>query len=139
MSFTQKSGLKIYFETAGDPNKPALLMNHGLGNSVANWHQLGYVDKLSPHFYLIMYDGRGFGKSDKPYESLSYKPNLLLDDCIAVLDELNIEKCHFFGNSRGGSLGFIAAESHSNSFTSFIIGGANPYGGDFALSFIAQH
>ncbi len=134
MPYTANGDVKIYYEDVGAPEKPAIIMNHGFGNSVHNWHALGYVTLLAPYFRLVMYDGRGFGESDKPYDTDHYKMELLAGDIIAVLDACKIEQCHFFGNSRGGNLGFLMAAMHPERFQSFIIGGAEPYGSGDAFS-----
>lgn len=60
-------------------------MTHGLGNSVKDWYTLGYVEQLSQHFNLVMYDCRGFGKSDKPHDSKFYQTNFLANDYLAVV------------------------------------------------------
>ncbi len=104
---TMKDGVKIYYEFIPNSDKPFLLMNHGNGNRLNDWYILGYVDRLKADFQLIMVDARGFGKSDKPQEAGAYTEDKISGDFIAVLDELNIGKCHYFGNSRGGSMGFI--------------------------------
>lgn len=49
MSTANNAGVNIYYEMIGDSSKPILFMNHGLGNSVANWYSLSYVDLLAPH------------------------------------------------------------------------------------------
>lgn len=138
MAYTNQSGVNIYYEVVGDCSKPVLLMNHGLGNSVANWYSLGFVDLLKPHFCLVMYDGRGFGKSEKCYQVADYAPENLMSDIAAVLDAIGIEHCHFFGNSRGGALGLMASKYLPTRFQSFILGGMEPcgvfeYASQFAL------
>jgi pimeloyl-ACP methyl ester carboxylesterase len=42
MAYVSSSGLNIYYESRGEGN-PTLLMLHGNGNSVKDWHSLGYV------------------------------------------------------------------------------------------------
>src|SRR3989338_3632322 len=126
MPTANNAGVNIYYEMVGDPSKPILLMNHGLGNSVANWYSLGYVDLLAPHVCLLMYDGRGFGKSDKCYHAADYSPAQLVSDMTAVLDAAAIDQCHFFGNSRGAILGVLAAKFIPKRFSSFILGGMHP-------------
>ncbi len=126
MPYTNQSGVNIYYEMVGDRSKPILLMNHGLGNSVANWHSLGFVDALSEHLCLLMYDGRGFGKSEKCHLTADYHPEDLVKDITAVLDAAGVRQCHYFENSMGGVLGVIAAHSIPERFQSFILGGADP-------------
>jgi|GEM_PF-3555201 len=75
MNYINNNGINVYYRTAGDPLKPALVMLHGFGNDSQNWFELGYVDILKEHSYLMMPYVRGYGKSDKPTdpELLDYK------------------------------------------------------------------
>ncbi len=122
MPYTSRSGLNLYYEVIGNcKNDIPIVFHHGFGNSVANWKQLGYVDKLSSTFPLILFDGRGFGKSDKPYDPKSYSPELIAKDCLAVLDEVGIRKCHLFGNSMGGIVGLMMSQIAPERYCSFCL------------------
>lgn len=44
------------------------------------------------------------------------------------MDELGIEKCHYYGNSRGGSIAFILDKRYPSRFLSYIIAGSEPFG-----------
>lgn len=127
-TLTTTDGIKIYYEFIPNPDKPFLLMNHGNGNCLDDWYTLGYVDLLKDDFQIIMVDARGFGKSDKPLEPEAYTEDKISGDFIAVLNVLGVDKCHYFGNSRGGSMGFIFAALHSERFCSFCLCSAQPYG-----------
>ena len=130
MPFTSKSGVNIHFELVGNPVMPPLVLTHGNGNCLDDWYHLGYVDRLKDRFHLILIDLRGFGESDKPREEAAYDPDLVARDVIAVLDEIGIEKAHYFGNSRGGSMAFLMGKRFPERFLSFIIGSAQPFGKD---------
>jgi pimeloyl-ACP methyl ester carboxylesterase len=123
-----KEGFNLNYEVHGQAGKPAIILSHGNGNSLSDWKSLGYVEKLSPNFQLILMDALGYGDSDKPLDQNQYTPERRAADVISVLDHLHIPKAHFFGNSIGGSLGFVLADLYQDRFLSFIIASAHPYG-----------
>jgi pimeloyl-ACP methyl ester carboxylesterase len=82
---------------------------------------------LRQHYRLILLDARGHGGSEKPHDSAAYEARLFTDDIIAVLDNLQVPKAHFWGYSMGGRIGFATAKYAPERFFSFIIGGAHPY------------
>lgn len=120
--------LQIYCEVHNPTATQTIIFAHGNGNSVQDWHTLGFVEKLAPYFRLILIDAIGYGNSDKPTNPERYTPEKRAEDVIAVLDALDIDQAHFFGNSIGGSLGFVLANLYPKRFKSFIIGSAHPYG-----------
>ena len=127
MPFVNNQGVNIHYESVGEAKNPTILMNHGNGNSLEDWKSLGYIDLLKK-YRLILVDARGFGKSDKPTDLALYTSELITQDFIMVLDALNIKKCHYFGNSRGGSMGFLFAHHYPQYFKSFYLCSAQPFG-----------
>lgn len=126
---TTKEGFKINYEVHGSPSaEQTIVLCHGNGNCLNDWKSLGYVERLAPHFRLVLMDALGYGESDKPHDASQYTPERRAADVISVLDALGIDKVHFFGNSVGGSLGFVLADIYPNRFLSFTIGSAHPYG-----------
>jgi pimeloyl-ACP methyl ester carboxylesterase len=128
MPFTNNDGVRIYYEVEG--SGPALLLAHGLGSSGEDWRELGYAEQLSDRYRVIMVDGRGHGKSDKPHDPLAYSAAERVKDHIAVLDDLGIEKANYWGYSSGGVVGFYAAKYAPDRFSKVIIGGLDPYPSD---------
>lgn len=125
---TTRDGLEVYYEIHNPRGAQTLIFAHGNGNSVKDWHTLGFVSHLKPHFRLILMDAIGYGESSKPHDFSRYTPEQRASDVIELMDALSIEQAHFFGNSIGGSLGFVLADLYSKRFQSFIIGSAHPYG-----------
>ena len=78
-------------------------------------------------FRPIYVDHRGLGRSDKPHDPAAYVMAMRVEDAVAVLDELGIERAHFVGMSWGGRLGFGIGEHASERVLSLIIGGQQPY------------
>jgi pimeloyl-ACP methyl ester carboxylesterase len=125
MPYANHQGVKIYYEVEGQ-GLP-LLFGHGAMGNMSVWRGYGYVDLLKDKYQLILMDARGHGKSDKLYTPNQYHYKLMVDDVIAVLDDLGLEKTHYWGFSMGGSLGFGLAKHYPHRLLSLIIGGASPY------------
>jgi pimeloyl-ACP methyl ester carboxylesterase len=125
MPYVESEGVRIHYQVEGAGS--ALVLQHGVTDSLASWYEFGYVSALATDYKLILLDARGHGGSDKPHEPVAYEPSLFVGDILAVLDQLHIAKAHFWGYSMGGRIGFAAAKYAPERFSSFIIGGAHPY------------
>lgn len=125
MPYANNNGVKIYYEVEGEG--APLVLAHGASRKLDQWRWHGYDDALRHDFTLILFDARGHGRSDKPHETSAYTPKLMVDDVVAVLDNLGISKSHYFGYSMGAGVGFRAAIRSASRFHSFIYGGQSPY------------
>jgi pimeloyl-ACP methyl ester carboxylesterase len=125
MPYVNNNGIRIYYEAEGQG--PPLVLAHALLGSINSWRRDGYVDALKADFKLVLIDARGRGRSDKPHEASICDYNIMANDVLAVLDDLNITKTHYFGYSMGARVGFLLATRHKKRFHSFIFGGMTPY------------
>jgi pimeloyl-ACP methyl ester carboxylesterase len=128
MPFANNNGVKIYYEVEGQG--PPLVLAHGAIESLYMWKKVGYVDALKNDYTLVLLDFRAHGQSDKPYEASAYGPNLyekLIGDVLAVLDDLNIRRTHYYGFSMGARTGYQLAVNHPDRFNSFILGSFSPF------------
>jgi len=125
MPYANNQGVRIHYEVEGDGTPLVLL--HGLSDICEIWHISGWVESLKKEYRLILIDVRGHGDSDKPHDSEAYAMRLLVNDAVAVLDDLKISKAHFLGYSMGGWIGFGIAKYSPQRFHSLIIGGMHPY------------
>jgi pimeloyl-ACP methyl ester carboxylesterase len=106
---------------------PPLLLHHGFTGSSRDWETFGFVTALKDRFQLIMLDARGHGLSDKPHDPSAYAVENLVGDVLAVLDDLGIERAHYYGYSYGGMMGWALGKHAPERFVSMAIGGAHPY------------
>ena len=94
------NNVDIYYEDSApeDKQKPVMVFAHGL-----LWNTRMY-DKQVEYFKsgcrCIAFDFRGQGQSE--ITKSGYDMETLTEDTLALLDALNIEKCHFLGLSMGG-------------------------------------
>lgn len=122
--FADNNGVRIHYEVEG--KGPPLVLLHWWKGSLEDWRQLGYVDALKDTHRLILVDARGHGLSDKPHDPADYVLEKQVEDIVAVLDKLGIDKTHYFGYSMGGKLGWALAKYAPDRLISVIIGGGTP-------------
>ncbi len=95
--------INLYYESVGSGD--CLLLLHGLGSSVRDWEE--QIDAFAEHFWVLMVDVRGHGRSDKPAGPYSVKQ--FSDDVAALLDGLGVSEAHVVGLSMGGMIAFQLA------------------------------
>lgn len=81
-----------------DGEGPVVALIHGVGGRLEHWDPL--LAELGDGYRVLRYDLRGFGESTKikgRYELGSY-----VEDFVALLDHLGIDRCHVVGFSLGG-------------------------------------
>jgi pimeloyl-ACP methyl ester carboxylesterase len=122
MPFAHNDGIKIHYEVEG--NGLPILFMHGFNGSLEDWRMMGFARSLGKDYRLILVDCRGRGDSDKPKDPKAYHFSLLISDLVAVLDDLNIPKTHYFGYSMGGRIGYQIPQYAGKRFSSLILGGA---------------
>jgi pimeloyl-ACP methyl ester carboxylesterase len=126
MPYANNNGVKIYYEVEGEG--PPLVLVHGMVLSGKAWYISGYVSELKKDYRLIILDARGHGSSDKPSETNSYDFKTMADDVIVIMNDLNIEKAHYFGYSMGAYIGFHGiGRNYASRFNSLILGGFSVY------------
>ena len=78
--------VRLYAETRGNPEQPAMILVHGYPDNHTVWQPL--AEQLADEFFVIVYDVRGAGQSDKPRRLADYRLALLAQDLKAVADQL---------------------------------------------------
>jgi pimeloyl-ACP methyl ester carboxylesterase len=98
MPTLSRDALEFYYETAGDPAAPPLLIISGLTDNgdKCRWQTADWRDD----FFTITFDNRGSGRSTTPPPG--YTTADMADDAAAVLDALDVAAAHVFGFSLGG-------------------------------------
>ena len=123
MPYVRSQGARIHYQVEGEG--PAFVFQHGFGDSLESWYELGYVDAFKDDYRLILIDARGHGTSDKPHEPEAYSFQNVTADVVAVLDTLAIPNAHYFGFSMGGKNGFAVAAYAPERLYSLMILGAS--------------
>lgn len=94
----------IYARAFGDPENPPILLIHGWSQSHASWRAQWESD-LVDDFYIVVFDWRGHGFSEKPGGVEAYQDGALLaEDINAVIEEFDLDDPVLVGWSYGGVL-----------------------------------
>ena len=96
----------------GNPLAQAVLLSAGLGGSGTYW--IPQVAGLARDFYVITYDHRGTGHSDRDPLTSPYRVHAMAEDIRMLLDGLGIPAAHLVGHAAGAvavmTLAAIASE-----------------------------
>jgi pimeloyl-ACP methyl ester carboxylesterase len=92
-----------------------------------DWFDAAYVNQLGSLRQLLLVDFRGHGASDKPHSAADYRMELLVQDMIAVLDQLEAPTVDFMGYSFGAWVGFGMVKFAPERLRSLVLGGMHPY------------
>ncbi|MDQ4037633.1 MAG: 3-oxoadipate enol-lactonase [Actinomycetota bacterium] len=90
--------IALHHEITGSPGTPAVLLLNSLGSTLAMWER--QVPELAERFLVVRCDTRGHGES--PVPPGPYVIDDLVDDAVALLENLGIERAHVAGLSLGG-------------------------------------
>lgn len=98
MFITTSDNVKLHVEEAGR-GTPILFIHEFGGDHLAWEPQMSYFAR---RHRCITYAARGYAPSDIPGELDAYSQIRAVEDAVAVLDGLGIEKAHIVGLSMGG-------------------------------------
>ena len=99
MPFLQRpDGVRLYHEIHGEPAAPPLVLLEGMGGDIPGWRH--NVSRLARTLRVIAYDFRGNGNSDEPPGPCTMAT--FVEDTVALMDELAIDRVHAYGQSFGG-------------------------------------
>ncbi len=106
---TVKTGnFDTYTNISGEGQADAILFLHGSGPGVTAWSNWQFaLPALEGQFYCIAPDLVGFGATEHPKDpptTMRGWMRLWVDQCLALMDALKIDKVHLVGNSMGGAI-----------------------------------
>jgi pimeloyl-ACP methyl ester carboxylesterase len=91
-------GVRLYVEETGAG--PPVVFVHEFAGDHRSWEP--QVRALSRRYRCVTYNARGYPPSDVPEDPAAYSQARAVDDAIAVLDALGIDRAHVVGLSMGG-------------------------------------
>jgi pimeloyl-ACP methyl ester carboxylesterase len=120
MPYVESTGVPIYYEVVGEGF--SVVLQTGGGGDGTMWEQGGYVAGLDG-FQRILLDHRGHGRSGKPTDLDAHRIECYVEDVIAVLDALGIERAAFWGYSSGAEVGLALAAAHPERIAALVVQG----------------
>ncbi len=115
MAFFENGDSKIFYEVEGEGTPVLLLAPGGMRSANTLWENMPWNPRKSliKKFKLIGMDQRNAGKSEAPISPTDGWSQYTLDQ-LALLDHLDIEKCHLVGMCIGGPFiaGLLKAAPH---------------------------
>jgi pimeloyl-ACP methyl ester carboxylesterase len=87
-----------------------VLFVHGLAESTEAWR--AWVPHFARRFRVVRIDLRGFGLSSPMPEDFKWDIDILVDDLVALIDQLEVERVHLVGAKSGGSMTLKLAADH---------------------------
>ena len=120
-------GIRIEYDTTGDPSDPALLLVPGLGVQLTSWPEEFCAQLARRGFFVVRYDNRDAGLSTwteggpapdpmavylGDHSSVAYTLEDLADDAAGLLDALGVAAAHLVGSSMGGMIAQALAARH---------------------------
>jgi pimeloyl-ACP methyl ester carboxylesterase len=91
--------VSLYYEEHG--TGAPILCIHGTGSSTVLWRRA--ASELARHGRTVVYDRRGFGRSERP-EPLAIDVHQQADDAAALIEALGLSPAVVIGRSQGGEI-----------------------------------
>jgi len=121
------SRLKTHVLFSGPDDGTPVLFIHGNASSAAYWEEL--MLKLPAGFRGIAPDLRGYGDTEDKLIDATRGMGDWVDDLLALLDALKLDKAHAIGHSMGGTIVFGLVAGASNRILSgTVVDPGSPFG-----------
>jgi len=116
------NGLTYRVQVTGDG--PPLLLLHGFTGSGDSWAPL--VPFFAARYRTIAPDLVGHGETDAPADPERYRMERCVEDLVAILDALAVDRCHVLGYSMGGRVALHLALAVPERVWTLVLVGASP-------------
>ena len=83
--YVQANGLRFHYLDWGSPEKPPLVLLHGVGQTCHTWDL--FAAAMSEHFHVMAFDQRGHGDTDWAADK-DYSRASMVEDANAFTDAL---------------------------------------------------
>jgi pimeloyl-ACP methyl ester carboxylesterase len=116
MPHTDVDDIEIFYDVAGDPADPVVVLIAGGGAQLIAWPEDLVALLVAEGFRVVRIDNRDTGRSQRfggPEDvDGGYELGDLGDDVVRVLDHLGVAAAHLVGHSMGGMMAQMVALDH---------------------------
>jgi esterase len=116
-------GLTYHYLRWGDPDRPAVVLLHGLRSYAATWAPLACA--LSGTHQVIAPDFRGRGRSSWD-PGRNYYTSTYVRDVAVLAETLRLDRLSIVGHSLGGAVGYAYAALHPEQVDALIVEDIGP-------------
>ena len=114
----ERDGVSLHYEVHGDAATTVLLLPTWSILPSRFWK--GQVPYLARHCRVVVFDGRGTGRSSRPVDPAAYAPQEFAADALAVLDATETPQAVVVGLSRGAQWGLVLASDAPERVLGFV-------------------
>jgi pimeloyl-ACP methyl ester carboxylesterase len=105
---------------SGPADGELVLMLHGFPQSSYTWrYQMPALARTG--FHVVAPDQRGYSPGARPDEVDEYTVSHLVDDVLAIADELGYRQFHLVGHDWGGAVAWVTALRHPDRVSSLVV------------------
>lgn len=115
---TRPDGVRLHHELYGPADAPPIILLEGMGGDIPGWRR--NIPTLAAERRVIAYDFRGNGNSDEPRGPATMAT--FVDDTVALLDELSVDRAHVYGQSFGGMVAQEMALTRPDRVRTLVLG-----------------
>jgi pimeloyl-ACP methyl ester carboxylesterase len=102
LHFRGRDGARLAYRELGE-GRPLILLHGYLATGPIQWIDTGHAAVLAARGHrVVMPDLRGHGDSARPHDAAAYPPDVLADDCFALIEQLGLSDYDLGGYSLGG-------------------------------------
>jgi len=112
-----------------------VLLLHGNAESGEVWY--GWMPHLAAHLRVVRPDMRGFGRSTPMPREFPWSADRIVDDYIALMNALGIERFHLVGAKVGGTMALHFAARHPQRVRSLTVLSPATRGADSATRYLS--
>lgn len=115
MPTIKANGIDIYYESHGK-GEPLVLITGYTGDHTF-WRLI--LDELAEKFQVIIFDNRGAGQTKDM--GVSFTLDTMVEDTIALIQQLGLGRPHILGQSMGGAIAQSIARKYADKINKLII------------------
>lgn len=124
--FFSHAGLTLSYldNECPSPYDPVIMLHGFTASAENNWLDSGWIQALTQAGRRVLaFDARGHGHSDKPYDSRYYPSDLMMLDCVNLLQNMGIHQADFIGYSMGARMSAFIAIQYPELVQKMVLGG----------------